>query len=190
MGKKTVKCFYDFEFTGLHQHTTPISLGVVSSSGHEFYAEFTDYNHLHVDEWLQKNVIDNLMFRDMDAFEKTLGSVTFVKGTFEKVGEVFRKWLSQYKFVEFWSDCGWYDGVLLNELLGGAFNLPENVNYIYFDIAPLFRIYGLDPDVHRETFIDEPIEGDKHNSLYDAKVIEACYNKLYRNRDRYLKKIY
>jgi hypothetical protein len=37
------KIFFDTEFTGLHQGTTLISIGLISECGKTFYAEFTDY---------------------------------------------------------------------------------------------------------------------------------------------------
>lgn len=39
-----MKVFWDFEFTGLHQHTTPISLGCITEDGQTFYAEFVDFD--------------------------------------------------------------------------------------------------------------------------------------------------
>ena len=51
------KLFFDTEFTGLHQNTTLISLGIVAESGQTFYAEFTDYDDFNCDEWIKKNVI-------------------------------------------------------------------------------------------------------------------------------------
>jgi hypothetical protein len=35
------KIFFDTEFTGLHQGTTLISIGLISECGKTFYAEFT-----------------------------------------------------------------------------------------------------------------------------------------------------
>lgn len=181
-----VKAFFDFEFTGLHCNTTPISLGIVTSNGKEFYSEFTDYDKEQVEDWALDNIFPSLLMHDMgDRYKKTLGSVTMVKGDSDCVRSALREWVSQFKSVEFWGDCMWYDGVLLNEALGGAFNLPESVKYIYFDIATLFRTHGIDPDISREAFIDTPIEGSKHNALYDARVIQRCYDKLYKNRERY-----
>lgn len=58
-----IELFMDSEFTGLHQHTTLISLGIVAATGQTFYAEFTDYDKDQVDDWLQKNVLDNLIHK-------------------------------------------------------------------------------------------------------------------------------
>ena len=54
--------YFDTEFTGLQKDTSLISIGIVSDSGRKFYAEFTDYDKSKVDEWIQDNVIRNLLF--------------------------------------------------------------------------------------------------------------------------------
>lgn len=55
--------FFDTEFTGLRKGTTLISLGIVADNGKKFYAEFTDFNWEYVDEWIQKNVLDNFILK-------------------------------------------------------------------------------------------------------------------------------
>ena len=55
--------FFDAEFTGLRKDTTLISLGIVADNGKKFYAEFTDFNWEYVDEWIQKNVLDNFILK-------------------------------------------------------------------------------------------------------------------------------
>lgn len=44
-----MKVFFDTEFTGLHQKTTLISIGLISEDGKTFYAELTDYDQTQVD---------------------------------------------------------------------------------------------------------------------------------------------
>ena len=48
-GKKT-KIFFDCEFTGLHQNTTLVSIGLISDKGHHFYAELYDYDKSQIDD--------------------------------------------------------------------------------------------------------------------------------------------
>jgi hypothetical protein len=180
-----VKLFMDTEFTGLHKDTTLISIGIVSDTGKEFYAELTDFDENQVDDWIKENVIDNLMYSDLEDFHEEVGSVTLVKGPKEEIEAVLTEWLAQFRSIELWSDCHHYDIVLFHDIFGGAFSVPSNVYYIPYDISTVFKIFGIDPDISREAFIDAPVRGDKHNSLYDAKVIQACYDKLYRNRDKY-----
>lgn len=180
-----MKVFLDSEFTGLHAGTTLVSIGLVADNGKEFYAELTDYDDNQVDDWIQEHVIENLLFNDFETVSETLGSVTFVKDDSEVVGMQLQAWLNSFGTVELWSDVCHYDMVLFQGLFGGAFSVPGHVDYICYDIATVMKVLGLDPDMSRETFIDSPIEGVKHNSLYDAKCIQACYNKLQRNRDKY-----
>ena len=61
-----MKIFFDTEFTGLHKNTTLISIGLVDENGRSFYAEFTAYNKSQVDDWIQENVINNLMSNNFD----------------------------------------------------------------------------------------------------------------------------
>lgn len=57
-----MEIFLDSEFTGLHQNTTLISLGLISKNNKTFYAEFVDYGRLQLNTWINKNIINNLKF--------------------------------------------------------------------------------------------------------------------------------
>lgn len=167
--------YFDTEFTGLHKDTTLVSIGIISEDGRTFYAELTDYDKSQVDDWLQEHVINNL--------SKSIGELSrmadkTVHGTIKEVSEALSLWVSQFDDIKIWSDCLAYDWVLFNHLFGHAFNLPSNIYYIPFDICTLFEVKGIDPDISREEFINYSVEGIKHNSLYDAKVIKSCYEKL------------
>jgi hypothetical protein len=176
-----MKVFFDSEFTGLHQNTTLISIGLVAEDGKEFYAEFTDYAKDQVDEWIENNVIKNLFIHvDRLIYNRLAEGQTIIKGKRDYISSNLQDWLEQFDSVEMWSDCLSYDWVLFNQLFGHAFNIPKNVYYIPFDICTLFKIKGIDPDISREDFAgakDWNVE-HKHNALQDAKVIKACYDKL------------
>lgn len=197
------KIFFDTEFTGLHQNTTLISIGLISECGKTFYAELTDYDKTQIDDWLQKNVLDKLTMTShitasCSGHEKWLSEETKYNNSlafsladkdmssFECIGETpmiknrLEKWLSQFEEVEMWSDCLSYDWVLFNQIFGHAFNIPKNVYYIPFDICTLFRVKGIDPDINREKFGCGEVyfEMPKHNALWDAKVIKLCYESL------------
>lgn len=186
--------FFDTEFTGLHQNTTPISIGLVSEDGDTFYAEFTDYDACQVDQWIQANVIDNLTLLEGIVFadEKDMR----VSGPRAKVEHYLRKWLLEQSTknavygdmrnifpdrhpqkLEMWSDCYAYDWVLFCDLFGGAMSVPDCVYYIPFDLSTLFKVKGIDPDIDREEYAGPTDESHKHNALWDAKVIKACYDK-------------
>lgn len=164
--------FFDTEFTGLHQKTTLISIGLVTEKGNEFYAELTDYDQTQIDDWLQSNVINNLFIPDDIGKQR----INHFKGESEYIKEKLTSWLEGLGEVEIWSDCLSYDWVLFNQIFGHAFNIPKNVYYIPFDICTLMKIKGIDPDISREEFVGTT--GAKHNALHDALVIKLCYEKL------------
>ena len=98
--------------------------------------------------------------------------------TSEQCRDKLYRWLQRFnQKIYMWSDCLAYDWVLFNNLFGGALEVPKFIYYIPFDICTLFEDRGIDPDIHRETFA-ELGEGNKHNALWDARVIKACYEKL------------
>lgn len=174
------KVFFDTEFTGLHKDTTLISIGCISECGKTFYAELTDYDKNQIDEWLQENVINNLTNQLMLSNSYQGDENMRCKCDMEMLKIYLGTWLSQFENVEMWSDCLSYDWVLFNHIFGHAFNIPKNVYYIPFDICTLFKIKNVDPDISREKFGCDEVysEMDKHNSLWDAKVIKMCYDKL------------
>lgn len=195
-----MRIFFDTEFTGLHQHTTLISIGMVAENGHEFYAELTDFDFDQIDDWLQKNVMENLVFihegeitieQSNDIITRKIGEqfTQFEDGTHEHIGrsgdsayivQELDKWLACFDvdIFEMWSDCLAYDWVLFCNLWGHAFKIPEVIYYIPFDLATLFKIKGIDPDINREEFASLVNGQNKHNALWDARVIKTCYEKL------------
>lgn len=171
-----IKVFFDTEFTGLHQNTTLISIGLISECGKTFYAELTDYDKSQVDDWINQNVISNLTMTEANnaAFLDSWRLVADIK----TVKEALLLWFEQFEEVEIWSDCLSYDWVLFNQIFGHAFNIPKNIYYIPFDICTLFKQKGIDPDISREEFSDMKNESQKHNALWDAKVIKRCFELL------------
>ena len=98
-----------------------------------------------------------------------------------------KEWLSQFDSVQFVSDVCHYDFVLLIDLFGTAFDLPENVCAACHDInQDIARHYGISEreafDKSREEIVMElcghEVEGRKHNALYDAEVIKAIYEEI------------
>jgi hypothetical protein len=85
------------------------------------------------------------------------------------------------------TDCYAYDWMLLVDLLtmnvpgGTAMDMPSCVYYIPIDLSTYLWSFKLDPDVSRESYGDirEPdSETMKHNALWDAQVIKACFERL------------
>jgi hypothetical protein len=171
------KVFFDTEFTGLHQNTTLVSIGLISDCGKTFYAEFTDYDRSQVNDWLKENVLDK---RILQKGEFSPSPFNYrIKSNTEEIKAGLNAWLTQFDEVEIWSDCLSYDWVLLCQIFGHAFSIPKNIYYIPFDICTLFKVRGIDPDINREAFADiTDVSAQKHNALWDAKVIRECYFKL------------
>lgn len=174
--------FYDTEFTGLTKDTSLISIGLSDEYGNEFYGILDDYDKSKINEWLQKNVIDNL--GDESDFDN---NVTFRKGNKEFIKSELLKWLNKYDKIIFVSDVSHYDMVLLIDLLyEHGLNIPMDkvciaCHDINQDIAGYLNINEISAaDVSREDFIEKysgiQIQGKKHNSLYDALVIKEIYH--------------
>lgn len=179
------KIFFDCEFTGLHKDTTIISIGLISDCGKTFYAEFTDYDKGQVDDWLRQNVIKKLKYPNNFKRLYHDNSVVICDNK-EEIRKSLEWWFSQFEKVEIWSDCLSYDWVLFNNIFGTAFDIPKNIYYIPFDICTLFKVKGIDSDISREEYAKEGKENwfakeEKHNALFDAKIIKMCYDRLISN---------
>ena len=186
-----MKIFFDTEFTGLHKNTTLISIGLVDENGRTFYAEFTDYDECQCDKWIRENVIKHLKWSKegpVEDFVNYSGDLNYTEtyGSKLYVKEVLTEWLSIYDKVELVSDVCHYDMVLFIDIWGGAFDIPRCINPachdINQDIASYYMISESEAfDKSREEIIEyweKKIDGDKHNSLYDALVIKEIYNIL------------
>lgn len=178
----TTKIFLDTEFTGLHKKTTLISIGLVSECGKTFYAELDDFDRKQVNMWIKRNVIKKLKFEYGHFLKTTFSDEPYsieICSNCKVVAAHLVEWLKQFEKVEIWSDFLAYDWVLFIDLFGDAFSVPSNVYYIPFDICTLFKVKGIDPDISREEFSGlEDCGLEKHNALYDAKVIKKCYEVL------------
>lgn len=192
------KLFIDLEFTGLHQATTPISLGIISECGKTFYAEFTDYDRTQLNDWLDENIIPNTWVainNPITSMGEVIGDSRWadkhVFGSSDYIKPFLEEWLSQFENIVIWSDCLAYDWVLFNQIWGHAFSIPKNIYYIAMDICTVFEMQGIDPDISREEYCEiETFKEDrtkelyndfksvKHNALWDAFIIRECYNKL------------
>jgi len=183
-----MKIFFDTEFTGLHKNTSLISIGLVDENGRTFYGEFLGYNKYQVNDWIKENVIENLKYKFCDDNWKNNNYDHFeCIGFTYYIRECLLQWLSKYDTVELVSDVCHYDMVLFIDIFGGAFDLPENVNPMCHDINQDIATYYCISEkeafnMSREEIVkskSDPIEGDKHNALYDAKVIKRIYDIIY-----------
>ena len=179
-----MKIFFDTEFTGLHQQTTLISIGLVSEDGRNFYAECYDYDPAQLNPWIAENVLAHLQFTDPAMQDKTWGDRASFRAccSVRDLPGMLRVWLHQFLAVEMWGDCCAYDWVLFCELFGGALSLPGQVSIYPRDLAMLLEQAGLDIDLGRRTFAGR-IGAAQHHALADARVIQGCYQQALAYRD-------
>ena len=202
---KRTKLFLDTEFTGLHQDTSLISIGIVSEDGRKFYAERADKRlNLDVDtaKFLSDNVFPqmsslyanperhhdtslpiNQVIADFHRIYDTCVLPEYYK-PFQRIGDThlqsaLTNWLTGFGCnVEVWVDVGSWDWVLFCEIFGGARNLPGNVYYIPFDISTRMEMRGMDPDQSRHELLDKPADYPRHNALFDAMLLRELYEYL------------
>lgn len=174
-----MKIFFDTEFTALQKDCQLISIGFISEDNKMFYAEINDFDKTKLTDWVNEFVVPNFIFNDVTESELIQKNGDCVKmiGSKQSVANELKLWLSQFGDVEIWSDCLHYDWVLFIDLFGCAFDIPKNVYYIPFDLCTQFKLNGIDPDISREDFVGEQ-NNDKHNALFDAKVIKMCHDKM------------
>lgn len=171
--EERTKLFFDLEFTGLHQNTDLISIGIVSECGRTFYAEsdeYSNYENSQVKKWIEKFVIPNLKFEKEKlgednyyhasrSLDNKIPNDLYMSYSFDfrgketQIAAQLRLWISQFDLVEMWGDVLAYDWVLFCNLFG-ALNLPKNVYYIPFDLSTAFKIKGINPDIDREKFAE------------------------------------
>lgn len=201
---KTVKIFMDLEFTGLTQNTSLVSIGCVSDCGAVFYAENYDYAKEQANEWIQRNVIDNLILLDKinpengnyfwrdyqkqnSLFIKLINNESIANDCIVAayvpwmIHGNLKSWLESFGEVNIQMvvDCGQYDWVLFCELFGGGLSLPTNVSYIPFELSTLFELKGFDPDIDRVQFLEEFYHKDNPNNLsVHHALIDAYKAKL------------
>lgn len=172
--------YFDTEFTGLRKDTELISIGCISEDGKTFYAECNDFDKSKCDAWLFENVISELIHDNYpEKWEEGIADRQ-IYGTRKEVMYALKDWLQQFDSIQLVSDVCHYDMVLFIDLFGTAYDIPKNIvpccHDINQDISAYFGIPEKDAfDLNREGILEKlgrKIDfGNKHNSLYDAKVI-------------------
>jgi hypothetical protein len=182
-----MKIFFDFEFTGLHKNTTPMSLGMVTEDGHKFYAEFNDYDKEQCDQWINENVVPKLKYNEyLHYFENDDESKTLIiKHDKSTISDAVKTWLAQFKNIEFWGDCVAFDWVLFADLyfMGSpARKYPNNfTSYQAFDIFTVLSMKYHNPKTNRHKILGLDQNESQHNALYDAEITMKLYNRFVKN---------
>lgn len=172
------RIYFDTEFTGLHQRTKLISIGMVTEDDQEFYAEFNDFHDGFVSDddlnFFINKLRPNLSRHRPDLKPDALGDSS------EEVKKSLESWLIDVLAghpAQMWSDCLSYDWMLFCQLWGHALKIPPYIYYIPMDLCTLLLHKGVDPDINREEFAGVESSSSKHNSLHDARIIKLCVEK-------------
>lgn len=182
-----MKIFFDTEFEGLYKDANLISIGLISENGKEFYAEINDINPDKQESWIKSNVLDNTVeYGEVQVLDIVNDENDYYVGDKEYIGSQLREWLMQFGEIELVSDVCHYDMVLLIDLFGSAMDLPGNVCPSCHDInQDIARVYNMTEkeafNYSRELLLEGnniSTEGQKHNSMYDARVIKSLYEIL------------
>lgn len=153
---RVYQLFFDFEMTGLHKDTTPISLGISSDTGKTFYAEFDDFDKNQVDEWIAENVIGNCKFIGMivEPFYDVAEHSVVIYGNKEAVRAALLEWLGNNfanqqtidgevtSEIQFIGDCCAYDWLLMTDLIAEYQEEPLIKDLLLLDMN------GLSPEMN------------------------------------------
>lgn len=191
--------YFDTEFTGLHQDTHLLSIGMIDENHRVLYVEkmITEKEVSQITEWIHRNVIHNFeqynfaLHEQLMYYKSSRDARTHVVRTNasdEELKDAMEEYLKPYSDVQLVSDVCHYDMVLFIDIFGTAFDLPKNVNAschdINQDIASYYHITEREAfDRSREEILSDlgksvPLIG-KHNSLYDAFVIKEIYDAIH-----------
>lgn len=167
--------FLDTEFTGEHSKTTLVSLSVVGLGDESLSISFNDYDREQVTPWLHENVLIHI-----DESKSLSRKEAF---------PIISRWFEDYssgELVSLVTAGKTFDHTLLFELWHFDFPempyfhrlhcLPPYLNHsAHLDLDTLFLFVGIDPACDREKFIDYCVTGNRHESLYDARVVRECF---------------
>lgn len=153
-----MKFFLDTEFVARGQLLLPISIGIVSEGGDEYYVEVNSPWKQYASPWIMDNVGIHLKGRAV--------SPVVIEGEVKE----FLTCAAVDEPLEFWAYWAAYDWVIFCEVMGGLLGLPENISPWVRDLAWLAsseEINGLG------------IENKKpHHALYDARQLRKQHAAL------------
>ncbi|MBO5542264.1 MAG: 3'-5' exoribonuclease [Acholeplasmatales bacterium] len=145
---RTINVFFDTEFTGLKKDCDLISIGLctrhdVNRNFNQFYCEL-EVNKP-VNDWIQENVIRNMLFKEEDSFYVASAKNVHVMnkpGSIEALRNPLRNWFEiitgktvedNDNKIQLYADCGHYDMVLFIDIFGSAFDIPSYVSPVIHD---------------------------------------------------------
>jgi hypothetical protein len=152
-----MKHFIDFEFMEDGRLIEPLSIGIVSDDGREFYAEFADSDRSRANEFVRTHVIPKL------------GKLSEALPT-EEIRRRILDFVNGDEKPEFWGYYADYDWVCFSQIFGRMVNLPRHFPMYCRDIKQFADDLG-NPKL--------PPEGkNEHHALHDARWNAKAYRFL------------
>lgn len=186
-----MRFYFDTEFTGLHQDTTLISIGIVSEFGQTFYAELTDFDNSQVNDWIQEHVIDNLKF-DRPVYYKfdTDDEWGFYNVEMcdrsEEVAIKLLEWFNDILCMDdaiMCADCGHYDFVLFINLFKSIMDDEDSTYILPSFIVPYYD--ELCTRIYKSKVLDNEITD--HEEAFDINreyVLEILHHFIDTNKNK------
>ena len=175
--------YFDTEFTGLYKNADLISIGMISDTEKELYLEFNDIYEDEQNDWIKENVLANtIYYGNKNVYDIVKDENDYFQCNKKQARNIIINYLEQFNApIQLISDVCHYDMMLFIDIFGSAFDIPSIISPVCHDInqdlAKYCNISDKDAfDLSREGFLKSyhiEIIGDKHNSLYDAKVIKT-----------------
>ena len=172
--------FFDTEFTGANKNCDLISIALITLEGKELYITLNDYDINKATDWVKKNVLRYI------ENEKSVNR----KEAYLKVSS-FLKYYSQGEKIHMVSAGKTTDLILLFQLYDqedpkdSQFDHHQLPNYLnhneHIDLNTLFFLCGVEQDIEgtwKEDYANFKDKKQKHNALYDARVVQSCFLKL------------
>ncbi len=172
------KIFFDTEFTGGGQNTSLISIGMVSECGKTLYLELNDYDRSQVTPWIERNILNLLKGEAVSSQEaKKIIEDWFIQVAGSQPIQLVcpGKGLDSTLLFNLWAKPEGKN--TLREVRG---NRPKQIDHErHLDMETVFLMHGIDSHIDRVSFCGADIEGQRHNALYDALILKACWEKIY-----------
>lgn len=168
-----MRYFLDTEFAEKPNTIKLISIGIVAEDGRQFYAESSDFNPDHANEWVKQNVLPNLWHTQKDKSMYNAWSLNLNKNRgglmlTSEIGPEIRRWIGDDK-PEFWGYYADYDWVVFCWLFGSMIDLPKGWPMYCRDLKQLSDDLGIRLP---------PNENSNHVALDDALWIRKSFEFL------------
>jgi hypothetical protein len=170
--------FIDTEFTGEHQNTTLVSIGIVTFEGVSLYITLNDYDASQVTPWLTENVLGGIDERTSVSSKDAAILINNFLNNYSDGEKIYVvSWGLSQDLILFFEIFKYLNGDNI-ENYHYLHNLPNYLqHHCGIDLATLFIVSDVDLSISRAQYAGMD-NVDRHNSLSDAKVVRECFLRL------------